>query len=624
MGKLQSKHVRRTSRVPGEAECFLVNAHLNKALEEQIWKKKSGLDLANYNMDQSLSELSICLEDKCGSVPLRVELPPQLGETDTSKVLKLDQEDGEDDDDDDDEGEEKEEKVNNLNIEEIECGVQFEGTENSKQEWSFTLYDFDGHGRITKEDLASLLKALYDAVGSSIRLPPNGAKTLKLRLTVGQDRTQIHAISAGKPLGARGKRKENGGSSGKAKTCKESSPKAPKPFSKLNNLTRATVKVNNQTQEAAGQGQGQAEASGSGLGRKHLSLEDQQQLVELVQENMERNHVKQLRRHHSDCHGPGGEKPGHHHKRRHKGRSGGGQSKSAGGGATVMAGAAVGGVGGMLSPTVTTTTTTTTATALALAEDRSRGVCGESQDRRNYYLDLAGVDSSKLNNATTTTPAPAKMQNVDQGGAGYHRSRSHDVKCDNVKRESDRMLLLESSSSPRGGAGGGGGGFPHPHHHHHHLLQHNHLRSRSFDPQDNAPRAGKTTVVLGASAPEGAEAPTKIPGPDCTTTGAVGGGSGGGGGVEGSPHKHSRFRPVSLPGHVPTSVSPHYHRRHRHREKDHDLAMQQVAAWIERQHAWDLEGGAGERGGGVIVQRHHHHHIHEHHHHHHYHHYYEA
>ena len=60
------------------------------------------------------------------------------------------------------------------------------------------------------QDLASLLKALYDAVGSSIRLPPNGAKTLKLRLTVGQDRTQIHAISTtGKALTG-GKRKENG------------------------------------------------------------------------------------------------------------------------------------------------------------------------------------------------------------------------------------------------------------------------------------------------------------------------------------------------------------------------------------------------------------------------------
>lgn len=58
------------------------------------------------------------------------------------------------------------------------------------------------------QDLASLLKALYDAVGSSIRLPPNGAKTLKLRLTVGQDRTQVHTLTTSKPL-AGGKRKEN-------------------------------------------------------------------------------------------------------------------------------------------------------------------------------------------------------------------------------------------------------------------------------------------------------------------------------------------------------------------------------------------------------------------------------
>ena len=84
------------------------------------------------------------------------------------------------------------------------------------------------------------------------------------------------------------------GSGSKAKTSKES-PKTPKQqqFSKLNNLTRATVKVNNQTQEAASQGQGQGQGEASG--RKQLSLEDQQQLAELVQENMERNHVKQLR-----------------------------------------------------------------------------------------------------------------------------------------------------------------------------------------------------------------------------------------------------------------------------------------------------------------------------------------
>ncbi|KAH3772902.1 hypothetical protein DPMN_174249 [Dreissena polymorpha] len=48
MGKTGSKH-----------ECFLVNAHLNKAWEDQIWKKttKTGYNLANYNMNQSMSAM---------------------------------------------------------------------------------------------------------------------------------------------------------------------------------------------------------------------------------------------------------------------------------------------------------------------------------------------------------------------------------------------------------------------------------------------------------------------------------------------------------------------------------------------------------------------------------------
>ena len=42
------------------------------------------------------------------------------------------------------------------------------------------------------QDLAGLLKSLYDAVGSSIKLPDKGTKTLKLRLTVTPDNTKIH------------------------------------------------------------------------------------------------------------------------------------------------------------------------------------------------------------------------------------------------------------------------------------------------------------------------------------------------------------------------------------------------------------------------------------------------
>ena len=38
------------------AECFLVNDHLNQALEDQLWKNsKTGFNLANYNMNNSLS-----------------------------------------------------------------------------------------------------------------------------------------------------------------------------------------------------------------------------------------------------------------------------------------------------------------------------------------------------------------------------------------------------------------------------------------------------------------------------------------------------------------------------------------------------------------------------------------
>ena len=88
-----------------------------------------------------------------------------------------------------------------------------------------------------------------------------------------------------------------------------------------------------------------------------------------------------------------------------------------------------------------------------------------------------------------------------------------------------------------------------------------------------------------------------------------------------------RFRPLSLPGHVPACVSPHHHRRHRHRDKDHSQAMQHVAQWIEReQHAWDQDTGGRTAAaeGHIVVQRHEHHHIHEHHHHHHYHHYHET
>lgn len=216
------------------------------------------------------------------------------------------------------------------------------------------------------------------------------------------------------------------------------------------------------------------------------------------------------------------------------------------------------------------------------ADDTTDDKPKESQDRRNYYLDLAGIDNkSKFQNNPTV---PVAGSGCVKTSTGHCRSRSHDVagakaesggvgtdikcdntsleKCDNIRRESERL----------GGKHG--------------RLDLQHPRSKSFDPQE---------VTGQMRSPKSHQQPSSDLNPGSR-----------------------RYRPVSLPGHVPVMVSPHHHRRHRHREKDHDMAMQQVAQWIEREHPWDMNG---ER---LIVQRHEHHHIHEHHHHHHYHHYYEA
>lgn len=38
-----------------------------------------------------------------------------------------------------------------LLLQEFECGVTSGNGDMEKQEWSFTLYDFDGRGKVTKE-----------------------------------------------------------------------------------------------------------------------------------------------------------------------------------------------------------------------------------------------------------------------------------------------------------------------------------------------------------------------------------------------------------------------------------------------------------------------------------------
>ncbi|KAB0801532.1 hypothetical protein PPYR_05886 [Photinus pyralis] len=78
-----------------------------------------------------------------------------------------------------------------LNLQEFSCNVSLEEAPGPKlqdrQEFSFTLYDFDGHGKITKDDISGLVTTIYEALGSSIKVPHCGSKTIKVKLTVSPD-----------------------------------------------------------------------------------------------------------------------------------------------------------------------------------------------------------------------------------------------------------------------------------------------------------------------------------------------------------------------------------------------------------------------------------------------------
>lgn len=131
-----------------------------------------------------------------------------------------------------------------------------------------------------------MLKALYDAVGSSIKIPSNGTKTLKLRLTVGPD----------------GSLKPSHKSSPKVKDNKEkckdiSKVKDSTKLQKVNNLTQANLQtaLKQCNSDIQGHCYGNNLTHCQSPKRVPFTSQEHQQLAELVQENMERNHIKQLR-----------------------------------------------------------------------------------------------------------------------------------------------------------------------------------------------------------------------------------------------------------------------------------------------------------------------------------------
>ena len=139
-----------------------------------------------------------------------------------------------------------------------------------------------------------MLKALYDAVGSSIKIPNNGTKTLKLRLSVGQDgaQGQGQTMDTAKVKVDKNEKtdspKKKDLLKNKENVKHKDSPKTKKKdITRLNNLTSCTAPLAKCNNETAGHM--------SSTTKSRLSSKEHQELAELVQENMERNHVRQLR-----------------------------------------------------------------------------------------------------------------------------------------------------------------------------------------------------------------------------------------------------------------------------------------------------------------------------------------
>lgn len=79
---------------------------------------------------------------------------------------------------------------NRVRLEEFTCDVSVEDVTKKQPQpiqFSFTLYDLDGHGKITKDDIAGIVSTIYDSIGKSVVVPHYGKKTINVRLTVSPD-----------------------------------------------------------------------------------------------------------------------------------------------------------------------------------------------------------------------------------------------------------------------------------------------------------------------------------------------------------------------------------------------------------------------------------------------------
>uniref|UniRef100_A0A3Q2Z403 Protein naked cuticle homolog n=1 Tax=Hippocampus comes TaxID=109280 RepID=A0A3Q2Z403_HIPCM len=172
MGKLQSKHACKRRENP-EGDSFVVNAFLRRGMDES--ERYGGMDHKMKNMQEFPNghmKTGHLADQHC---PLEVALPPEKPEGCENHLQYLHAEDRE--------REMKASGKKQINLDDLECDVSVE--DDNRQEWIFTLYDFDNSGKVTKEDMSSLMHTIYDVVDASVNHSCHHKnKTLRVKLTV--------------------------------------------------------------------------------------------------------------------------------------------------------------------------------------------------------------------------------------------------------------------------------------------------------------------------------------------------------------------------------------------------------------------------------------------------------
>ncbi|XP_039618811.1 protein naked cuticle homolog 1 [Polypterus senegalus] len=183
MGKLYSKPAAVSkARESPEGDSLVVSACLaRKGIEDWLSRQKDGCSTATQHKEiGSLPSKGPPGENQAAVVGeelyrLEVALPPEKPESGLKEEKKH----------------EKEAPLvyrKQLRFEGLECDMSLE--ENNRPEWTFTLYDFDNNGKVTREDITSLLHTIYEVVGASVNHSPHTSKTLQVKLTVSPDATQ--------------------------------------------------------------------------------------------------------------------------------------------------------------------------------------------------------------------------------------------------------------------------------------------------------------------------------------------------------------------------------------------------------------------------------------------------